>query len=122
MIAFLLTGSTSLQPSLQIVEISLIPSTKTSSPRYHVSLSNGAFQHKILLPDPYNGHVTSGDLQLGSIIILRKAACMVLQNYAYVHTLCPVLYALFLVFHLYPAYTTKNNPFLSCFLFFPPGL
>ena len=121
-ITLLLAGSTSLQPSLQIFELSLIPSTKTSSPHYRVSLFDGASQHRSLLPAAYNGHVTSGDLQLGSIIILRKAACTFLQNYAYIHTLDPILYAFFMVFHLHPAYTTNINSLLSCFLFFPSGL
>lgn len=74
-IALLLVGSTVIQPSLQIVELNLLASTKTSSQCYHISLSDDTSQHITLLPSAYSGHIISGALKLGSIIILKEVNC-----------------------------------------------
>lgn len=85
-ISLLLVGSIGIQPLLQIVELALLSSTKTTSQRYRISLSDSTSQHRTLLPFAYNGHVICGALELGSIIILKEVTCTFLQNYAYVHS------------------------------------
>ena len=85
-ITLFLIGSTTIQPSLQIVELNLLASTKTSSQCYHISLFHGTSQHITLLPSTYNGHVVFDALQLSLIIILKELSCTFLQNYAYVHS------------------------------------
>eukprot|EP00253_Pinus_taeda_P010656 PITA_10656 len=78
-IPLLLNGSTDIQPLLQIIDIGSVTSSKTSS-HFCITLSDGTHQHKTLLPSTYNQQVASEDIQIGSIILLKKAACTVLQT------------------------------------------
>jgi len=79
-IPLLLNGSTDIQPLLQIIDIGSVTSSKTTSSHFCITLSDGTHQHKTLLPSTYNQQVASEDIQIGSIILLKKAACTVLQT------------------------------------------
>jgi len=85
-ITLLLASSTTIQPSLQMVLLNLLTSTKTSSQRYCISLYDGTSHHKTLLLSPYNAHVVFGSLSLGSIIILKEVSYTFLQSYVYVYS------------------------------------
>ena len=77
-IPLLLNGCTEIQPLLQIIDVGSVISLKTTSSHFHITLSDGTHQHKTLLPSAYGPQVVSGDIQIGSIILLKKAACTVL--------------------------------------------
>lgn len=79
-IPILLNGSTEIQPLLQIINIGSVYSSKTSSSHYHITLSDGTYQHRTLLPFAYSTQIVSEDIQIGSIILLKKASCTVSQN------------------------------------------
>ena len=79
-IPLLLNGCTKIQPLLQIIDVGYVTSLKTTSSHFHITLSDGTHQHKTLLPSAYGPQVVSRDIQIGSLILLKKAACTVLQN------------------------------------------
>ena len=78
-IPLLLNGSTKIQPLLQIIDIIFVTSEKTTSPHFHINLSDGTHQHKTLLPATYYAQIASEYIQVDSIILLKKVACMMLQ-------------------------------------------
>jgi len=79
-IPLLLNGSTEIQPLLQIINMGSVTSLKNTSSHFHITLSEGTHQHKTLLPSAYSPQVAFEDIQIGSIILLKKVACTVLQN------------------------------------------
>lgn len=79
-IPLLLNGCTEIQPLLQIIDVGSVTSLKTTSLHFHITLSDGTHQHNTLLPSAYGPQVVSGDVQIGSIILLKKESCTVLQN------------------------------------------
>ena len=85
-----MNGFTELQPFFQIMRISPITPTKTTSSCFRISLLDGMHKNETLLPCKYSGHVVSGDLQLGSLIILNKVACIVLQHSMQSHNFYPL--------------------------------
>ena len=76
----MLNGSTEMQPLLQVVNIGSVYSSKTNAPHYHITLSDGTYQHRTLLPFAYGAQVASEEIQIGSIISLTKSTCTVSQN------------------------------------------
>ena len=61
-IALLMDGSMDIQPALQIVSISLLFSSKSTSSRYCVTLSDGTHKHETILPPSHKDLVAVGEL------------------------------------------------------------
>eukprot|EP00253_Pinus_taeda_P005195 PITA_05195 len=70
-ISSMLSGSTHIQPCLQIVELEPIQSVQKTTPRYRTALSDGTHKKHIILPQDFNDLVSTGLLQKGSVINVK---------------------------------------------------
>lgn len=77
-ISLLMDGSTDIQPILQIVAID-----QETTSRYCLTLSDGLHRHETLLLLAHNELAMSRDLQVGSIIRLKKCRCVLLKHLVY---------------------------------------
>eukprot|EP00253_Pinus_taeda_P012080 PITA_12080 len=73
-ISSMLSGSTHIQPCLQIVELEPIQSVQKTTLRYHTAISDGTHKKHIILPKDFNDLVSTGLLQKGSVINVKSWA------------------------------------------------
>eukprot|EP00253_Pinus_taeda_P020738 PITA_20738 len=73
-ISSMLSGSTHIQPCLQIVELEPIQSVKKTTLRYRIAISDRTHKKHIILPTDFNDLVSTGLLQKGSIINVKSWA------------------------------------------------
>lgn len=71
-ISSMLSGSTHIQPYLQIVELEPIQSMQNSTPRYRTAVLDGTHKKHIMLPKDFNDLVATGLLQKGSVINVKS--------------------------------------------------
>ena len=71
-ISSMLSGSTHIQPCLQIVELEPIQSVQKTTPRYRTALSDGTHKKHIILPQDFNDLISTGLLQKGSVINVKS--------------------------------------------------
>ncbi|KAG0481738.1 hypothetical protein HPP92_012596 [Vanilla planifolia] len=69
-----------LQPVLQVVEIRLVNTVKSSVERYRMLLSDGVYHQQGMLATQMNEIVKSGHLQKGSIVRLTEFFCNTIQG------------------------------------------
>ncbi|KAG0479184.1 hypothetical protein HPP92_013903 [Vanilla planifolia] len=69
-----------LQPVLQVVEIRLVNTVKSSVERYRMLLSDGVHHQQGMLATQMNDIVKSGQLQKGSIVKLNEFFCNTIQG------------------------------------------
>lgn len=67
----MLSGSTHIQPCLQIVELEPIQSMQKTTPRYRTAISNGTHKKHIMLPKDFNDLVATCLLQKGYVINVK---------------------------------------------------
>lgn len=79
-IFMLLNGSTDIQPLLEIIDIDYINSLRTISSEFHITLFYRMHQHQNLLSIAYIGKVAYEDIQVDSIITVKKVAYIVFHH------------------------------------------